>query len=448
MSLNRRISKTFLQKKRTNSINSKEILDNINSNKVKTIKTGPWDDKEDLLLKEWVNKHGAKNWTECANYMGNRTGKQCREHWNNSLDESLKKGNWTAEEDLLIMKFYKKYESWRKMIPMFKQRTENSIKNRFFSQLRKILIKRQQTGKREYGTKFGLETLKNYLDEGIKEAEKRYYEENKNMTKEGFENYMKQIENLMRRKRSGKFIDLDSIKENNNYDNYSKTKSKIINIDEDEEKENDENLETINMKKKRIKNKAKRFVISKANKNNEELNTREETINSENSLKKFQRQKSSKLVKNSSKSLNIIQENNEIENDFKDNNDSIININNNKSKEIFNNKNTKLEENNISNIKEIPYKQYNFNTYKINEGKPELMKKESKIYEDNITNNVKDNEDDLAKQTKAFKFYTNDNVTSRELQNFLKGRNINLSSLGNGRSIDKNLLNSLKFKFN
>ena len=57
--------------------------------------------------------------------MKNRTAKQCREHWNNSLDSSLKKGNWTSEEDLLIMKFYKKYKSWRKMIPMFKNRTEN-----------------------------------------------------------------------------------------------------------------------------------------------------------------------------------------------------------------------------------------------------------------------------------------------------------------------------------
>ena len=135
------------------------------------LKTGPWDEKEDKLLKQWVEKNGAYNWTKCAEYMKFRTAKQCREHWKNNLDFNLKVGQWTSEEDLLIMKFYKKYESWRKMIPMFEGRTENSIKNRFFSQLRKIVVKKRPTGRKEYGTKYGLEILKNYLDEGIKQAE-------------------------------------------------------------------------------------------------------------------------------------------------------------------------------------------------------------------------------------------------------------------------------------
>ena len=48
----------------------------------------------------WDNgskKNGAFNWTKCAEYMKNRTAKQCREHWKNSLDDNLKVGEWTSE---------------------------------------------------------------------------------------------------------------------------------------------------------------------------------------------------------------------------------------------------------------------------------------------------------------------------------------------------------------
>ena len=289
MSSNRtKINKQFLQKKRS-LVKSNEI-ENLPKKQVLRIKMGPWDEKEDEILRQWVEKNGAYNWTKCADYMKVRTAKQCREHWKNSLDSNLKVGDWSAEEDLLIMKFYKKYESWRKMIPMFEGRTENSIKNRFFSQLRKIVVKKRPHGKKEYGTKFGLDILKTYLEDGIKQAEKRYYEENKNITKEMFENYMMQIENsINNRKKGKKFIDLESVKRKNI--NFKKKKSDIININEDEEEEEeqinksfsleekDENLETFNnnTNKKRCKKIVKNNIF-KTVKNTEELNTREETI--------------------------------------------------------------------------------------------------------------------------------------------------------------------------
>ena len=90
---------------------------------------GPWSKEEDELLKNWIEKVGPKSWTKCAENIPGRTGKQCREHWNNSLNSNIIKGNWSSEEDLLIMVFYQKYNgSWKKMIPIFKSRTENSIK--------------------------------------------------------------------------------------------------------------------------------------------------------------------------------------------------------------------------------------------------------------------------------------------------------------------------------
>lgn len=73
------------------------------------------------------------------------------------------------------MVFHKKFNgSWKKMIPLFKSRTENSIKNRFFSQLRKIASKYIKKGKREYSTKFGLQTLLNFYEMGLEEAKKHF----------------------------------------------------------------------------------------------------------------------------------------------------------------------------------------------------------------------------------------------------------------------------------
>jgi hypothetical protein len=109
--------------------------------------------------------------------MKGRSGKQCREHWNNSLNPDLIKGQWTSEEDLLIMIFYKKYGgSWKKIIPIFEKRTENSIKNRFFSQLRKLASKLLQSKRRENG----LEDLKKILPQATEMAKQKYFAEKKN----------------------------------------------------------------------------------------------------------------------------------------------------------------------------------------------------------------------------------------------------------------------------
>jgi len=32
-----------------------------------------------------------------------RHGKQCRERWNNHLDPSLKKSEWSTEEDVILL---------------------------------------------------------------------------------------------------------------------------------------------------------------------------------------------------------------------------------------------------------------------------------------------------------------------------------------------------------
>lgn len=106
---------------------------------------GPWTLEEDKRLIEWVQKEGALKWSRAAHYIPGRSGKQCRERWLNNLNPHLKKSNWTDEEDELIFSLYKKYGSaWSKIAKNFEGRTENSIKNRFYSTIRRLALDRSR----------------------------------------------------------------------------------------------------------------------------------------------------------------------------------------------------------------------------------------------------------------------------------------------------------------
>ena len=154
---------------------------------------GPWTAQEDAKLFDWVKRQGPTKWTLCSEIIPGRSGKQCREHWNNSLNPEVKKGYWTSEEDFLIMFFYKKYNgSWKKIIPIFNKRTENSIKNRFFSQLRKIATMKTQSKEKKFSARIKLETLLNYLNFATLKAKEKFLKE-KSMSEKELEKYIENI---------------------------------------------------------------------------------------------------------------------------------------------------------------------------------------------------------------------------------------------------------------
>jgi Myb-like DNA-binding domain len=108
----------------------------------------PWTPQEDIAIKSLVEEFGLRKWSIIAQEMGtrfnikNRSGKQCRERWHNHLDSSIDKKPWTQEEDNLIFDLHKVYgKSWSKIAEQVPGRTDNSVKNRFYSTLRRNLRK-------------------------------------------------------------------------------------------------------------------------------------------------------------------------------------------------------------------------------------------------------------------------------------------------------------------
>jgi hypothetical protein len=100
---------------------------------------GPWGPDEDELLRTWVATEGPSKWSACAANIQGRSGKQCRERWFNILDPEVKKGEWRPEEDSLIFQLYNTYgPRWTQIAKHLNGRTENSIKNRFYTTIRKI----------------------------------------------------------------------------------------------------------------------------------------------------------------------------------------------------------------------------------------------------------------------------------------------------------------------
>ena len=107
-------------------------------NNASTACKGGWTKEEDETLLRLVTENGAKDWTIISQSLPGRIGKQCRERWHNHLDPNINKKSWTPEEDRLILELHAKLgPKWCEITKHIKGRTDNAVKNRFNSNLKR-----------------------------------------------------------------------------------------------------------------------------------------------------------------------------------------------------------------------------------------------------------------------------------------------------------------------
>ncbi|KAJ3677371.1 hypothetical protein LUZ60_003095 [Juncus effusus] len=114
------------------------------------VKKGPWTPEEDLMLVSYIQENGPGNWRAVPTNTGlMRCSKSCRLRWTNYLRPGIKRGNFTDQEEKLIIHLQALLGNrWAAIASYLPERTDNDIKNYWNTHLKRKL-KRFQSGEAE-----------------------------------------------------------------------------------------------------------------------------------------------------------------------------------------------------------------------------------------------------------------------------------------------------------
>jgi hypothetical protein len=99
--------------------------------------------EEDAKLVEIVTQHSHLNWQEIAPLLEGRSARQCRERWAEYLKPGIRVEPWTELEDNLLLRQIELHgHRWATIAQAFWQRSDNDVKNRWYSHLRDSVMMR------------------------------------------------------------------------------------------------------------------------------------------------------------------------------------------------------------------------------------------------------------------------------------------------------------------
>ncbi|KAA8542425.1 hypothetical protein F0562_023439 [Nyssa sinensis] len=109
------------------------------------VKKGPWTPEEDIILVSYIQEHGPGNWRAVPTNTGLlRCSKSCRLRWTNYLRPGIKRGNFTDDEEKMIIHLQALLGNrWAAIASYLPERTDNDIKNYWNTHLKKKLKKLQ-----------------------------------------------------------------------------------------------------------------------------------------------------------------------------------------------------------------------------------------------------------------------------------------------------------------
>ncbi len=95
------------------------------------VKQGKWTEEEEEQLKNLVDQYGEK-WAKIAKEISGRTDLQCSQHYNSTLNPTIKRGKWTEEEDEQLKNLVDQHgEKWIKIAKEMRSRTNNQCLVRY-----------------------------------------------------------------------------------------------------------------------------------------------------------------------------------------------------------------------------------------------------------------------------------------------------------------------------
>jgi pre-mRNA-splicing factor CDC5/CEF1 len=96
------------------------------------IKGGVWKNSEDEILKAAVMKYGKQQWARVASLLNRKSAKQCKARWNEWLDPSIRKVEWSREEDEKLLHLAKLMPAqWKTIGPLVGGRTAVQCQERY-----------------------------------------------------------------------------------------------------------------------------------------------------------------------------------------------------------------------------------------------------------------------------------------------------------------------------